>query len=72
MKIDEGAFLKLFDFVKQFPHYFVGSNADLPIVGGSILTHEHFQGGNYTFAMQRHLSKQSFLLPDTRMFRQAL
>lgn len=72
MKIDEGAFLKLFDFVKQFPHYFVGSNADLPIVGGSILTHEHFQGGNYTFAMQRRLSKQSFPLPDTRMFRQAL
>lgn len=53
MKIDEGAFLKLFDFVKQFPHYFVGSNADLPIVGGSILTHEHFQGGNYTFAMAK-------------------
>ena len=53
MKIDEGAFLKLFDFVKQFPHYFVGSNADLPIVGGSILTHEHFQGGHYTFAMAK-------------------
>ena len=53
MKIDEDAFLKLFDFVKQFPHYFVGSNADLPIVGGSILTHEHFQGGNYTFAMAK-------------------
>ena len=53
MKIDEGAFLKLFDFVKQFPHYFVGSNADLPIVGGSILTHEHFQGGNYEFAMAK-------------------
>lgn len=53
MKIDRLAFLKLFDFVKQFPHYFVGSNADLPIVGGSILTHEHFQGGNYEFAMAK-------------------
>lgn len=53
MKIDRSAFLKLFDFVKQFPHYFVGSNADLPIVGGSILTHEHFQGGNYEFAMAK-------------------
>ncbi|MEG2770229.1 MAG: UDP-glucose--hexose-1-phosphate uridylyltransferase, partial [Oscillospiraceae bacterium] len=51
MKIDEKAFGKLFGFVKLFPHYFVGSNADLPIVGGSILTHEHFQGGNHTFAM---------------------
>lgn len=53
MKIDESAFRKLFDFVKLFPHYFVGSNADLPIVGGSILTHEHFQGGRYTFAMAK-------------------
>ena len=51
MKIDRSAFSKLFDFVEQFPHYFIGSNADLPIVGGSILTHEHFQGGHYTFAM---------------------
>lgn len=51
MKIDEAAFRKLFDFVKQFPHYFLGSNADLPIVGGSILSHDHFQGGHYTFAM---------------------
>ncbi|MGN0641904.1 MAG: UDP-glucose--hexose-1-phosphate uridylyltransferase [Huintestinicola sp.] len=51
MVIDRSAFTKLFDFVKQFPHYFIGSNADLPIVGGSILSHEHFQGGNYTFAM---------------------
>ena len=51
MKIDRAAFVKLFDFVKQFPHYFLGSNADLPIVGGSILTHDHFQGGHYTFAM---------------------
>ena len=53
MKIDRTAFAKLLDFVRQFPHYFVGSNADLPIVGGSILTHEHFQGGGYTFAMAK-------------------
>lgn len=53
MKIDRSAFNKLFDFVRLFPHYFVGSNADLPIVGGSILSHEHFQGGNYTFAMAK-------------------
>jgi len=53
MKIDRGAFRKLFDFVGQYPHYFVGSNADLPIVGGSILSHEHFQGGRYEFAMAR-------------------
>ena len=52
MKIDKSAFSKLLDFVKVFPHYFVGSNADLPIVGGSILSHEHFQGGHYTFAME--------------------
>ena len=52
MKIDKSAFEKLLDFVKIFPHYFVGSNADLPIVGGSILSHEHFQGGHYTFAME--------------------
>ncbi|MDO5540780.1 MAG: UDP-glucose--hexose-1-phosphate uridylyltransferase [Eubacteriales bacterium] len=51
MKINRDAFIKLFDFVKQFPHYILGSNADLPIVGGSILTHDHFQGGNYSFAM---------------------
>ena len=52
MVIDKGAFEKLFEFVGKFPHYFVGSNADLPIVGGSILAHEHFQGGRYTFAME--------------------
>ncbi len=52
MKIDRDCFAKLLDFVRQFPHYFVGSNADLPIVGGSILAHEHFQGGRYTFAME--------------------
>ena len=53
MKIDRAAFCKLLDFVRQFPHYFVGSNADLPIVGGSILSHDHFQGGRYTFAMEK-------------------
>lgn len=53
MKIDGAAFRKLLSFVEQFPHYFVGSNADLPIVGGSILSHEHFQGGHYTFAMAK-------------------
>lgn len=53
MSINPGTFRKLFDFVKQFPHYFVGSNADLPIVGGSILSHDHFQGGHYTFAMAK-------------------
>ncbi len=53
MKIDRACFAKLLDFVRQFPHYFVGSNADLPIVGGSILAHDHFQGGHYTFAMER-------------------
>ena len=52
MKIDKSAFEKLLSFVGLFPHYFVGSNADLPIVGGSILSHEHFQGGHYTFAME--------------------
>jgi len=52
MKIDKSAFRKLLNFVAVFPHYFVGSNADLPIVGGSILSHEHFQGGHYTFAME--------------------
>lgn len=53
MKIDRSAFAHLFDFVRQFPHYFIGSNADLPIVGGSILTHDHFQGGCYEFAMAK-------------------
>ena len=52
MKIDRSAFEKLLSFTEAFPHYFVGSNADLPIVGGSILSHEHFQGGRYTFAME--------------------
>ena len=60
MKIDRGAFCKLFDFVGQFPHYFVGSNADLPIVGGSILSHDHFQGGNYEFAMAKAPVEREF------------
>ncbi len=53
MKIERATFIKLFDFVRMFPHYFLGSNADLPIVGGSILSHDHFQGGHYTFAMAK-------------------
>jgi len=53
MKIDRDSFVKLLDFVTIFPHYFLGSNADLPIVGGSILSHDHMQGGHYTFAMER-------------------
>ncbi|MBQ4397144.1 MAG: UDP-glucose--hexose-1-phosphate uridylyltransferase [Clostridia bacterium] len=60
MKIDERAFTRLFDFVTQFPHYFVGSNADLPIVGGSILSHDHFQGGRYTFAMETAPVERTF------------
>ncbi len=62
MKIDESAFRKLFDFIKLFPHYFIGSNADLPIVGGSILTHEHFQGGHYEFAMERAKIRQEITI----------
>ncbi len=61
MKIDRSAFAKLLSFVEQFPHYFVGSNADLPIVGGSILSHEHFQGGHYTFAMETAPIEQEIL-----------
>lgn len=53
MKIEKATFIKLFDFVEQFPHYFLGSNADLPIVGGSILSHDHYQGGHYDFAMAK-------------------
>ncbi len=60
MKIEHDTFCKLFDFVKQFPHYFVGSNADLPIVGGSILSHDHFQGGCYEFAMAKAPVERSF------------
>ncbi|MDE5907906.1 MAG: UDP-glucose--hexose-1-phosphate uridylyltransferase [Lachnospiraceae bacterium] len=60
MRIEHNTFCKLFDFVKQFPHYFVGSNADLPIVGGSILSHDHFQGGRYEFAMAKAPVEKSF------------
>ncbi len=60
MKIERDTFRKLFDFVRQFPHYFVGSNADLPIVGGSILSHDHFQGGHYTFAMEKAEVEEAF------------
>lgn len=62
MVIDAAVFRKLFDFIGQFPHYFIGSNADLPIVGGSILSHEHFQGGNYTFAMALAQPEYAFSL----------
>lgn len=60
MKIDSKVFGKLFDFVEYLPHYFIGSNADLPIVGGSILSHEHFQGGRYSFAMERAEVEREF------------
>lgn len=63
MKIDKACFGKLLDFVGQFPHYFVGSNADLPIVGGSILAHDHFQGGRYTFAMAKAPVEAPFTFP---------
>ena len=63
MKIDRACFGKLLDFVRQFPHYFVGSNADLPIVGGSILAHDHFQGGHYTFAMEQTPVETPFPFP---------
>jgi len=60
MKIEHNTFVKLFDFVKQFPHYMLGSNADLPIVGGSILSHDHFQGGRYEFPMAKAPVEKSF------------
>ncbi|SHK68915.1 UTP-hexose-1-phosphate uridylyltransferase [Clostridium cavendishii DSM 21758] len=60
MKITEDTFKRLSDFTEQFPHYFIGSNADLPIVGGSILAHDHFQGGNYEFAMSKSASEIEF------------
>lgn len=62
MKIDRATFAKLLEFVKKFPHYTAGSNADLPIVGGSILSHDHFQGGNYTFAMAKAPYEKMFEL----------
>lgn len=64
MKIDKACFSKLLDFVRQFPHYTAGSNADLPIVGGSILTHDHFQGGGYEFAMVRAPYETEFIMKD--------
>ena len=63
MKIEKATFIKLFDFIKLFPHYFLGSNADLPIVGGSILSHDHFQGGHYTFAMEKAPVIKEFTVP---------
>ena len=63
MKIERNTFVKLFDFVKLFPHYFLGSNADLPIVGGSILSHDHFQGGHYTFAMETAPMEEMVKIP---------
>jgi UDPglucose--hexose-1-phosphate uridylyltransferase len=63
MKISRGTFARLFDFVAQFPHYFLGANADLPIVGGSILGHDHFQGGRYTFPMDRAKSRFELYCP---------
>ena len=62
MKIEHATFCKLFDFVKQFPHYFVGSNADLPIVGGSILSHDHFQGGCYEFPKAKAPVEKNFII----------
>ena len=63
MVIDRAAFDKLFSFVEQFPHYFLGSNADLPIVGGSILAHEHFQGGHHSFPMEKAEKEFGFEVP---------
>ena len=63
MKIDRACFGKLLDFVRQFPHYFVCSNADLPILGGSILAHDHFQGGRYTFAMEKAPMETPVIVP---------
>jgi UDPglucose--hexose-1-phosphate uridylyltransferase len=63
MKISRGTFVRLFEFVSQFPHYFLGANADLPIVGGSILSHDHFQGGHYTFPMDKAGVRTSLVCP---------
>lgn len=63
MKIDREAFVKMLDFVTLFPHYFLGSNADLPIVGGSILTHDHMQGGHYVFAMEKAEIERELTFP---------
>lgn len=64
MQVNRATFVKLFDFIKLFPHYFIGSNADLPIVGGSILTHDHFQGGNNPFAMADAPVEATFTVPS--------
>ena len=63
MKIERATFQRLLDFVRQFPHYFLGSNADLPIVGGSILSHDHFQGGHYRFAMEKAPVERELAFP---------
>lgn len=63
MHIDREAFNNLLDFITIFPHYFIGSNADLPIVGGSVLSHDHYQGGHYEFAMARAEVEESFTVP---------
>lgn len=67
MKVDRGSFERLFSFVEQFPHYFLGSNADLPIVGGSILNHDHFQGGNYWFPMDKAGIRQMLKSPNAQV-----
>ncbi|TDF92201.1 UDP-glucose--hexose-1-phosphate uridylyltransferase [Paenibacillus piri] len=64
MKTSIQTFYRLLDFIDQFPHYFIGSNADLPIVGGSILNHDHFQGGKHRFAMEKAPVERSFTHPD--------
>ena len=64
MEISQQTFRRLLDFVTQFPHYFMGSNADLPIVGGSIQTHDHFQGGRYPFPMERAETEETFTVPQ--------
>lgn len=63
MEIERATFVKLFDFIKFLPHYFIGSNADLPIVGGSILSHDHYQGGNYEFAMAKAPIEKQVVIP---------
>lgn len=64
MRIERATFVKLFDFIRLFPHYFIGSNADLPIVGGSILSHDHYQGGRHTFAMAKAPIERRFSVPE--------
>ena len=66
MRIDKNSLEKLFDFIDKFPHYFIGSNADLPLVGGSILNHDHFQAGNYTFPMDRAKNLETYSHKDYR------